>query len=158
MIFLYKLFCNTSTSFFFFRNSTLQCLFNTPKFSDYFIDGQYKDELNEKNDKGVAKEFASLIKKVRSPTAYGAESTYNLKYALCNIFTLIYLDCIKILKAKFSSKFSGYDQEDAQEFLRTLLESLLNDLNRIKKKPNYKELKDEPNKSLNQLVKNQLQN
>ena len=46
---------------------------------------------------------------------------------------------------KFSSKFSGYDQEDAQEFLITLLQGLVNDLNRVKIKPKYKELDDNLN-------------
>lgn len=38
-------------------------------------------------------------------------------------------------------KFKGYIQHDAQEFLRILLEDISNDLNKVKKVPDYKELK-----------------
>ncbi len=42
----------------------------------------------------------------------------------------------------FASRFLGYDQQDAQEFLRFLLDGLHEDLNRIIKKPAYYEIKD----------------
>lgn len=48
-------------------------------------------------------------------------------------------------------KFSGYDQEDAQEFLKALLECIHDDVNRVQKKPKYKELKDHPEMSNQEL-------
>ena len=68
----------------FYRNSTLQCLFNTPQFSDFFLDGEYTNQVNSKNEKGVAEEFARLLKRVRGPKSYSAESTHSLKSALSN--------------------------------------------------------------------------
>ena len=62
----------------------MQCIFNTPAFSDFFLDGRYQKEINDKNNKGIAEEFASLIRKVRSPNNSSAESTFGLKNALCN--------------------------------------------------------------------------
>ena len=37
--------------------------------------------------------------------------------------------------AKFAPRFMGYDQQDAQEFLRYLLDGLHEDLNRVQVKP-----------------------
>jgi ubiquitin carboxyl-terminal hydrolase 2/21 len=37
--------------------------------------------------------------------------------------------------AKFAPRFMGYDQQDAQEFLRYLLDGLHEDLNRVVVKP-----------------------
>ena len=49
-------------------------------------------------------------------------------------------------KSYFGSKhilFSGYQQHDSQEFCRVLLEDISMDLNRVKVKPKYEELKTE---------------
>jgi Ubiquitin C-terminal hydrolase len=48
--------------------------------------------------------------------------------------------------------FSGYDQHDAQELLKAVLEGINDDLNRVKTKPPYKELKIDPKKTLQQVV------
>lgn len=48
------------------------------------------------------------------------------------------------LKDKVSrtvSMFSGYGQQDAQEFMRFLLDRMHDELNRAKTKPAYKEIK-----------------
>lgn len=49
---------------------------------------------------------------------------------------------LKRVIGKVAERFTGYDQQDAQEFLRFLLDGLHEDLNRIQKKPAYYEIKD----------------
>ena len=110
------------------RNSTLQCLFNLRGFTEYFLKGSYDKDLQTKH-KGVAEQFASLLKKLRKhkgkPSSGSGESTYSLKRAI----------------EKYNPTFSGYDQQDAQELLKAVLEGINEDCNRVRKKPPYKELK-----------------
>lgn len=42
--------------------------------------------------------------------------------------------------SRVARQFSGYGQQDAQEFLRFLLDGMHNELNRIKKKPKYRQI------------------
>ena len=42
--------------------------------------------------------------------------------------------------SRVARQFSGYSQQDAQEFLRFLLDGMHNELNRIEQKPKYKEI------------------
>ena len=53
-------------------------------------------------------------------------------------------DEVKRIVGKVASRFMGYDQQDAQELLRFLLDAIHEDLNRIKKRPPYQELKETP--------------
>jgi ubiquitin C-terminal hydrolase len=45
---------------------------------------------------------------------------------------------LKSQVSRVARQFSGYGQQDAQEFLRFLLDGMHNELNRIGKKPKYK--------------------
>ena len=67
----------------------MQCLFNAPKFSQYFANGTSKKELNRKH-KDLAVSFGNLVEKIHkfqdTSSSYTAESTYELKKALGNIF------------------------------------------------------------------------
>jgi len=49
--------------------------------------------------------------------------------------------------------FAGYEQQDAQEFLKALLEGVNEDLNRVIGKQPYKELKAEPSRPLQAIVR-----
>lgn len=42
--------------------------------------------------------------------------------------------------SKVAKQFTGYGQQDAQEFLRFLLDGMHNELNRVTSKPKYKEI------------------
>ena len=88
----------------------------------------------------MADAFADLLDKIRGhsggPSNYG-ESTYKIKSAI----------------EKVNSMFSGYDQHDAQELLKAVLEGINDDLNRITKKPAYKELTIDPKKKLQDVVR-----
>ena len=107
--------------------------------ADYFTQGYYSKDLNMKNEKGIAKAYGDLLCKIRSHTgapSYAAESTFSLKRRI----------------EESNSMFAGYDQHDAQEFLKALLEGINEDLNRITSKQPYKELKAEPSRPLQSIV------
>ena len=48
---------------------------------------------------------------------------------------------MKYAVAKRAPQFTGYGQQDAQEFLRFLLDGIHEELNRVTKKKTYHELK-----------------
>lgn len=134
------------------RNSILQCLFNAPLFSDHFVRGNHLKEKNSKS-KGVANAFGDLVEKVKRHTgspSSSAESTYELKGRIgrCWLLHVAYVYLI----GRVNSMFSGYDQHDAQEFLKTLLEAINDDLNRVVTKPAYKELTINHGKKLQETV------
>ena len=105
-----------------FINATLQCLFNTYDLATYFLQNKYKKEINIKNAQGyngqIAEAFANLLKKVKTSNATK-------------------INPIDFLKTFFSNNKSLNlrHQQDAQEFLSILLDSLHEDLNRITDKP-----------------------
>lgn len=101
-------------------NSVLQCLFNTRELREYFINNHYQDDVNKDNPLGtggkLAESFAKLMKRIWS----GTES-------------YIFPKSLILMK---ENKFSMWTQQDAQEFMMELLDSLHEDLNRVKSKPN----------------------
>lgn len=109
-------------------NSALQCLSNCVPLTEYFISGNYKDELNCDNPLGmrgeIAKAYASLLHQL-----------WNENYSS------VAPRAFKMQVGRFAPQFSGYQQQDSQELLAFLLDGLHEDLNRVKKKP-YVELKD----------------
>uniref|UniRef100_A0A915I6V7 Ubiquitin carboxyl-terminal hydrolase n=1 Tax=Romanomermis culicivorax TaxID=13658 RepID=A0A915I6V7_ROMCU len=111
-----------------FMNSALQCMSNTPPLSEYFVTGQYEQEINETNPLGMrgemARAFGDLMKQMWS-TKNSSVNPRNFKSVV----------------GRFSPQFSGYQQQDSQELLAFLLDGLHEDLNRVRKKP-YIEAKD----------------
>lgn len=67
----------------------------------------------------VAKAYAALLGHIFSPTCPGSVSPRDFKSTI----------------SRYSLSFSGYGQQDTQEFLAFLLDGLHEDLNRIQKKP-----------------------
>jgi ubiquitin carboxyl-terminal hydrolase 4/11 len=86
-------------------------------------DDRYKLDLNFSNPLGhggeVAKAYANLLSQIYSDTSSGTFSPTQFKRVI----------------ARFAPSFSGYGQQDSQEFLLFLLDGLQEDLNRIKNKP-----------------------
>lgn len=84
-------------------------------------DGDYKQELNPGNPLGhhgnVAKAYAALLHSI-----YNTNSSFSPTQFKATI-------------GKYGVNFSGYGQQDSQEFLLFLLDGLQEDLNRVKKKP-----------------------
>jgi ubiquitin carboxyl-terminal hydrolase 4/11/15 len=112
-----------------FMNSALQCISNVPSLTDYFLRREYLQHINRDNPLGmkgdVAQAYGDLIANMWS----GKISYYAPKALKQNV-------------ARYAPQFSGYSQQDSQEFMSFLLDGLHEDLNLIKQKP-YMEKKDD---------------
>ena len=84
---------------------------------------KYKGELNPDNPLGhhgaVANAYANLLNEMYNDSASTSFTPRQFKNTI----------------SKYGAAFSGYGQQDSQEFLLFLLDGLQEDLNRIKKKP-----------------------
>ena len=84
-------------------------------------DDDYRHELNASNPLGhngnVAKAYAALLHSIYSTNTSFSPTQF------------------KATIGKYGVNFSGYGQQDSQEFLLFLLDGLQEDLNRVKKKP-----------------------
>ncbi|KAG0740518.1 hypothetical protein G6F29_011531 [Rhizopus arrhizus] len=111
-----------------YMNSAIQCLSNTPLLTQWFLKDIYKKDINRSNPLGLQGElagaYAELVKSIWST----------------NNMTISPFAFKKIFE-KFNSHFSGYEQQDSQEFLGFLLDGLHEDMNRISDKP-YIEIPD----------------
>jgi ubiquitin carboxyl-terminal hydrolase 4/11/15 len=112
-----------------YMNSALQCLRSVEELSMYFLSNQWKPEINTNNPIGhggaIAKVYAGLLNSIYDVNATSSFSPKNFKNAL----------------GRANSLFSGYGQQDSQEFVSWLVDALHEDLNRIEKKP-YRENPD----------------
>lgn len=106
-----------------YMNSALQCIRSVEELALYFLASKYKEEINPDNPLGhngvMAKAYAGVLDGIYSDKALGAFAPRNFKSALGACAPL----------------FSGYGQQDSQEFLSFLVDALHEDLNRIQKKP-----------------------
>ncbi|CAL8364602.1 unnamed protein product [Lota lota] len=98
-----------------FMNSILQCLSNTPELRDYCLRYTHPVELSRcGNQVALMEEFAKLTKTLWTSVNSDAVNPSDFKTQI----------------QKYAPKFLGYNQQDAQEFLRFLLDGLHNDVNR----------------------------
>ncbi|XP_049620770.1 ubiquitin carboxyl-terminal hydrolase 8-like [Suncus etruscus] len=109
-----------------YMNSVLQCLCNAPCFSDYFNQNYYLDDINRSNPLGhkgkVAEEFGLIIKALWSGQ-----------------YRHISPKDFKITIGKINDQFAGSSQQDSQELLLFLMNSLHEDLNKADNQKRYKE-------------------
>ncbi len=108
-----------------YMNSSLQCLGNVRPLIEYFRSNAYITDLNTEAAMGskmaeLADSYGSLIE-----TAWGRKASRGA----------IAPRHFKKVLGRFKETFSGYNQEDAQEFLSAIFDGLGEDLNRIKSKP-----------------------
>ncbi|KXT11771.1 hypothetical protein AC579_1638 [Pseudocercospora musae] len=106
-----------------YMNSALQCIRSVEELAIYFLSKKYKDDINGDNPLGyhgaMANAYATVLEGI-----YGTGSTSTFSP---NEF--------KRRLGTHQPMFSGYGQQDSQEFLSFLVDALHEDLNRIKKKP-----------------------
>lgn len=118
-----------------YMNAALQCLFNVSELTNYFLSGIYKTEINHSNVMGskgrVAETYAELVWEV--------------------FFTwkpYVWPDEMKQIIGGINDQFSGYEQQDSAELLNYIIDTLHEDLNRVKDKkyiefPKYKDEDDD---------------
>ncbi|XP_059483511.1 ubiquitin carboxyl-terminal hydrolase 2-like isoform X5 [Neocloeon triangulifer] len=106
-----------------FMNSVLQCLSNTRPLLEYILAEGYLSEINTTTSamKGaLIKAFGSLLQEL-----WKGDSDERV----------VNTSAFKSQVQRFAPRFMGYAQQDAQEFLRYLLEGLHEDVNRVTTRP-----------------------
>jgi ubiquitin carboxyl-terminal hydrolase 4/11/15 len=118
-----------------YMNSALQCVRSVPELTRYFLSGAASREVNKDNPLGnngdVAEAYYNLLNEI-----------YNTKNT--NVAPRQFKSTI----GRYAPSFSGYGQQDSQEFLGFLLDGLQEDLSRVKKKP-YIEKPDSTDEMVN---------
>ncbi|EME45447.1 hypothetical protein DOTSEDRAFT_52723 [Dothistroma septosporum NZE10] len=106
-----------------YMNSALQCIRSVEELAVYFLSKEYKKEINNDNPLGhhgaMANAYFTVLAGVYGDNSGSAYTPREFKSKLGSIQPL----------------FSGYGQQDSQEFLSFLVDALHEDLNRIIKKP-----------------------
>ena len=122
-----------------YMNSALQCVRSVEELTEYFLRDKYKPELNPSNplshNGDVARQYGKLMHDIYEEKQSSSFTPRNFK----NII------------GRYGPSFSGYQQQDSQEFLLFLLDGLQEDLNRIHKKP-YIEKPDSTDEMVNDPV------
>lgn len=107
-----------------YMNSALQCIRAVEELTKYFLAGAAMEELNNANPLGNNGDVAIAYQKL-------LEEIYHKENAPCSITPRHFRNTI----GRYAPSFSGYGQQDSQEFLGFLLDGLQEDLSRVKKKP-----------------------
>ncbi|XP_012932113.1 ubiquitin carboxyl-terminal hydrolase 2 isoform X2 [Heterocephalus glaber] len=104
-----------------FMNSILQCLSNTRELKDYCLQRLYMQDLSHTSSTHTAlmEEFAKLIQTIWTSCPNDVVSPSEFKTQI----------------QRYAPRFVGYNQQDAQEFLRFLLDGLHNEVNRVTVRP-----------------------
>ena len=105
-----------------YMNSALQCIRSVEELTMYFLHENFRNDLNPSNPLShhgeVAKAYGLLLKKMYDENVSSFSPSG-----------------FKSVIGRYGPNFSGYGQQDSQEFLLFLLDGLAEDLSRIQKKP-----------------------
>jgi len=105
-----------------FMNSIIQCVAASPVIVPYFVKDKYKRHVNKKNPLGSGGKLSSAMSSLMKDIWSGS-------------YRIIAPRQLKKCIAYFAPQFSGWGQQDSQEFLGYLLDGLHEDLNRVADKP-----------------------
>ncbi len=111
-----------------FMNSAIQCLSHCEDLTKYFLTKKAFDEINRSNKDGTHGEVAKAYYQLITELWQGDN-----KYLCPSDFRQIFV--------RFVRQFSGFSQHDSNEMLTFMLDTLNEDLNRVKEKP-YIEMKE----------------
>ncbi|CAK8991898.1 Ubiquitin carboxyl-terminal hydrolase 32 (Deubiquitinating enzyme 32) (Renal carcinoma antigen NY-REN-60) (Ubiquitin thioesterase 32) (Ubiquitin-specific-processing protease 32) [Durusdinium trenchii] len=112
-----------------FMSAALQCLIHTELFKDYFVSGSWVLDVNLRNSRSTKGQLAEAFADLISTAWQGKSPPWSAPRKF------------KKELAKFDKRFTGFEQQDAQEMLGSLLDGLSEDLNRVQSKA-YIELAD----------------
>lgn len=106
-----------------YMNAALQCVRSVEELTKYFLSKEWKKELNKDNvlahNGDVAATYAHLLEEIYRDPPPPSVTPRTFKNTI----------------GRYAPSFSGYGQQDSQEFVGFLLDGLQEDLSRIKKKP-----------------------
>ena len=100
-----------------YMNAILQCINNTPLLAQFFITGTYMQHISRSNTQGSGGDISRVIGGLLKNISTGIHRKVR-PYEFFNCFSEIF------------TYFKGNEQQDGHEFLRILLDSLHEDLNR----------------------------
>ncbi|TAQ84249.1 hypothetical protein B7494_g7427 [Chlorociboria aeruginascens] len=119
-----------------YMNSALQCLKGVEELTKYFLAGCSENDLNYENPLGyrgdIANAYLGLLQEIYKQPVPTSVTPRAFKNAI----------------GRHAPSFSGYGQQDSQEFLGFLLDGLQEDLSRVAKKP-YIEKPDSTDEMVN---------
>lgn len=106
-----------------YMNSALQCVRAVEELTKYFLTDEAENEVNADNPLGhngdVARAYGRLLHEIYRDPPPASVAPRQFKNVI----------------GRYAPSFSGYGQQDSQEFLGFLLDGLQEDLSRVKKKP-----------------------
>lgn len=111
-----------------FMNTAIQCLSHCEDLTKYFLTKKVFDEINRNNKDGTSGQVAKAYYELITELWQGDN-----KYLCPSDFRQIFV--------RFVRQFSGFSQHDSNEMLTFMLDTLNEDLNRVKEKP-YIEMKE----------------
>lgn len=123
-------------------NVVLQWLFHLKIFNKIFLDDSYKRMINSSQRSEMWDAFAELLKKTHDPSATSparpSRSKVGWKKGIQDYVSTKDFKRELVLNCP---SFKGYEQHDAHEFCTSLLDIMSKELNRVKTKPKYTEIK-----------------